>query len=114
MPIERGTLRDGGAVEHVDHVPLDVLQFVRAEHALEHVETGALVGVEDLRVHAAVTVDDERATIAERHRPRLTGAAVLDHRRLGLAVVDDRDFHDWQLPHAASVSPARRPRLRLA
>ena len=111
VAVERGALGHRGAVEDLDHVALDVLQLLGAEHALEHVEPGALVRLEDRRVHPAVLVDEQRPAVAQRGGTRLTGAAVLDHRRLGFAVVADRHFDQWQLPHGPSVCPRPSPLL---
>ena len=50
VAVERGALRDRRVVEHRDDVALDVLQLLGAQHALEDVEAGAVVGLDDRRV----------------------------------------------------------------
>ena len=67
VAVEGGALGDRRVVEHRDDVALDVLQLLGAQHALEDVEAGAVVGLDDRRVDGAVAV--------KRIGPRLPSAA---------------------------------------
>ena len=98
----------GARSSMVDDVALDVVELLGAEHALEHVEA-----VLARRRRGSPGRAGRRAS--KRIGPRLPSAAaraspvaaVADHVRLGVAVVDDRDLEQRQLPHAGRYARSR-------
>jgi hypothetical protein len=86
--VERGAALDRQAVQDIVQVRLDVGQLLGLQHAFEDVEPAAPVGLEDVRVHAAVGREADRAAVAQRLRPLLAGLQVGLHRGLFRTIVD--------------------------
>ena len=107
-------LVDRRPLEDVGHVALDVVELVLVEHALEDVEAVCARRRRGWPGRPRRAVEADRPRLPSARARRLALLAVADHVRLVLAVVDDRDLEQWQLPHGPNVRPPprRRPAYR--
>ena len=92
VAVKRRALADRRPVQQVGHVPLDVVELGLGQHTLEDVKPRPSVGVDDDGVDGAVGVETDWTTVAERQRPSRARFPIANHRRLGIAVVDDWHF----------------------
>jgi hypothetical protein len=75
-------------VQDRPEIRLDIGQFVRTQHALEHVEATAPVGVQDGGMNLAVGGEPDRAAIAQAERQPLALLQIGAHRAFFGPVID--------------------------
>ena len=86
MAVQRRAFADRQPIEDVLEVRLDVGEFVGAQHALEHIEAAAPVGLEDVGMQAAVGSEADRPAVAQGEGAALACGEIGAHR--GFLVVD--------------------------
>jgi hypothetical protein len=90
VPIERRVAGNRRALQQIDHVALNVVEFALCDHPFEHVEPTARIGIENRRIEPTGFVESNRPAVAECERAPRAVLAIANHRRLFGAIVDRR------------------------